>query len=79
MRCHGGCSVHRCAAQAHGQDTGEADTGGGVEGTPPRVVLWSRATAEEIVAVLAENAETGVLAPAEAAGLIDRVWQRAGP
>lgn len=41
-------------------------------------VLWSRATAREIVTVIAEDAEIGALAPAEAVELIDRIWQRAG-
>lgn len=46
------------------------DGGGGV--------LWSAATAREIVAVIAEDAQAGLLSLSEAMDLIDRVRGRAG-
>lgn len=41
--------------------------------------LWSRETAREIVLVIAQEAESGQIAPGAAMDLIDRVWQRAAP
>ena len=56
-----------------GQRTGIPSSGGyGHAG-----VLWSRATARDIVRVIAEDAEAGDIAAAEAIELIDRVWARA--
>jgi len=40
-------------------------------------VLWSVTVAHDIVAVIAEDAATGLLLPAEAMDLIDRVRARA--
>lgn len=44
-----------------------------------RGVLWSASTAREIVTVIAEDVENGLLGRAEAMDLIDRVRARAGP
>ena len=56
-----------------GQQTGAPPSGGyGHTG-----VLWSRATARDIVRVIAEDAASGDIEPAEAVELIDRVWARA--
>lgn len=43
----------------------------------PAAVLWTRTTAREIVRVIAEEAESGGMAPGPAMELIDRVWARA--
>ena len=45
----------------------------------PEPVLWSHATALEIVTVFAQDAEAGKLTPAEAREMIARVWQRTAP
>jgi len=42
-------------------------------------VLWSAVTAREIVAVIVEDADVGLLLPTDATDLIDRVWARATP
>lgn len=41
--------------------------------------LWSVATAREIVQVIAEDVEVGLVAPDQAIDLIDRVRSRAKP
>ena len=43
----------------------------------PTGVLWSAATAREIVAAIAQDVHSGRLLPAEAMDLIDRVGARA--
>lgn len=48
-------------------------------GAPRTDVLWSAATAHDIVEVIAEDARAGRVRPAEAMDMIDRVWARAAP
>jgi hypothetical protein len=48
-----------------------------IAGTDQQGVLWSALTARRITAMIAADAEAGLLACAEAMELIDRVWTRA--
>jgi hypothetical protein len=48
-----------------------------IAGTDQRGVLWSALTARRMTAMIAADAEAGLLPCTEAMELIDRVWTRA--
>lgn len=65
----------RLVPSVHARDANPAD----MVGRARTDVLWSAATARDIVAAIAQDAQAGRLLPAEAVDMIDRVWARAAP